>query len=72
MRSLIRLPALALAGALLAMPDPPAAAQPVEDDEGPCQVYCNALHALCVLFGGGALCKDMRDGCNFGCTIRAT
>lgn len=72
MRSLTRLAALAAAGALLALPSPGVAAQPVEDDEGPCQVYCNALHALCVLFGGGALCKDMREGCNFGCTIRTT
>lgn len=72
MRSLTRMTALAALGALLlAMPARPAAAVPVTiDDEAPCQVWCDALQALCQLFGGGYLCKDMREGCYFGCKLK--
>ncbi len=75
MRNLLRSTAVAAASALLlAAGSPPRLlSQPPEsDDRGPCEVYCDALHALCLLFGGGGLCHDMRDGCRFGCTLRVT
>ncbi len=72
MRSLTRLLALAATCAmLLSIPARPALAAPVAaDDETPCQIWCNALQVLCQLFGGGYLCKDMRDGCYFGCKLK--
>ena len=72
MRFITRITTLALIGALLvALPPRPAVAQPATEDEAPCQVWCDALQALCQLFGGGYLCKDMRDGCYFGCKLKA-
>lgn len=71
MRSLVRPSALAVTCALLlTMPARPTMAAPVPVDEGPCQVWCDALTALCQLFGGGYLCKDMREGCYFGCRLK--
>lgn len=72
MRSLTRMAALAVTCALLlTMPARPAVAATVNgDDEAPCQVWCDALTALCQLFGGGYLCKDMREGCYFGCKLK--
>jgi len=61
---------VAAAVMLLAMPTRPALALPTDDDEAPCQVWCDALQALCQLFGGGYLCKDMREGCYFGCKLK--
>jgi hypothetical protein len=72
MRSSIRLAALAAACALFTLPGSARLAAQPADDESPCQVYCSALYALCVMLGGGGLCKDMREGCNFGCTIHMT
>lgn len=71
MRSLSRIAALSLTCAFLALPVRPALATPVaSEDEAPCQVWCDALQALCQLFGGGSLCKDMREGCYFGCKLK--
>ncbi len=70
MRSIRRFSLSAAALALLLLAPRPAAAQPEPDDSGPCQVFCDALHALCVFLGGGGLCKHMRDGCNFGCSLK--
>ena len=72
MRSLTRMTALAATFALLlATPVRPALAAPVDaDDDTPCQVWCDALQVLCQLFGGGSLCKDMREGCYFGCKLK--
>lgn len=73
MRFLSRSAALALSCALLAMPARSALATPVDSDDGaPCQVWCDALQALCQLFGGGYLCKDMQEGCYFGCKLKVT
>lgn len=74
MRILTRMTALAaICALLLATPVRPALAAPVNaDDDAPCQVWCDALTALCQLFGGGYLCKDMREGCYFGCRLKVT
>jgi hypothetical protein len=50
----------------------PSAASDSSDESGPCQIYCDAVHALCLMFGGGGYCKDMREGCHFGCNLRIT
>jgi len=70
MKRAIRVTALFAAVALLSTGRTvPVLAAP-RDAEGPCQLYCDAMYALCNLFGGGYLCQDMRDGCRFGCNIK--
>lgn len=72
LRRFIRVTALTTTVTLLLLAGPahPLPAQPAAADEGPCQVFCDALFALCTYLGGGALCKDMRAGCHFGCNLR--
>lgn len=73
MRSLARMSALVVTGALLlTLQARPTVAAAVPVDEAPCQVWCEALTALCQLFGGGYLCNDMREGCYFGCRLKVT
>ncbi len=73
MKHSIRIAALLASVAFLSTSRPaPAHAAPRDDDNGPCQVYCDGLRAVCVLFKGGYLCDDMRDGCKFGCNLKVT